>query len=74
MSDTTKTSADSASESARPELTDFELMCGRPRLLKGESRAAYDLLRGTVARLLAPTDLFGELPPRHRSTFHERER
>jgi hypothetical protein len=61
MSDTTKTSADSATASAREEPTDFELMCGRPLLLKGESRAAYDLLRGTVADLLAPTDLFGEL-------------
>jgi hypothetical protein len=61
MYDTTKTSAHSASESAREESTDFELMCGRPLLLKGESRAAYDLLRGTVSDLLAPTDLFGEL-------------
>jgi hypothetical protein len=61
MSDTTKTSADSASESAREEPTDFELMCGTPLLLKGESRAAYDFLRWTVADLLAPTDLFGEL-------------
>jgi hypothetical protein len=43
------------------EPTDFELMFGRPLLLKGESRAAYDWLRSTVAGLLAPTDLFGEL-------------
>jgi hypothetical protein len=61
MFDTTKTSADSASESARPEPTDFELIFGTPLLLKGESWEAYDFLRSKVQDMLAPTDLFGEL-------------
>jgi hypothetical protein len=64
MIDTTNTSADSTTTSAgsaREEPSDLELMFGRPVLLKGESRAAYDLLRSTVARMLAPNDLFGEL-------------
>jgi hypothetical protein len=61
MNDTTKTSADSASESAREEPTDFELIFGTPLLLKGESRAAYDFLRSKVQHMLAPTDFFGEL-------------
>jgi hypothetical protein len=61
MTDTTKASADNATSSAPEEPTDFELMFGRPLLLKGECRAAYDWLRSTVAGLLAPTDLFGEL-------------
>jgi hypothetical protein len=62
MTDTTNTSADRMTTASGPEEpTDFELMFGRPLLLKGESRAAYDFLRSKVERLLAPTDLFGEL-------------
>jgi hypothetical protein len=61
MTDTTKASADNATPGAPEGPTAFEQMFGRPLLLKGESRAAYDFLRSEVERLLAPTDLFGEL-------------
>jgi hypothetical protein len=64
MIDTTNTSADSTTTSAgsaREQPSDLELMFGRPVLLKGESRAAYDFLRSTVTHLLAPADFLGEL-------------
>jgi hypothetical protein len=61
MTDTSKTSAEDTTTSARPEPTHLELMFGKPRLMKGEGRAPYEFLRSEVQRALAPTDFFGEL-------------
>jgi hypothetical protein len=62
MIDTTRPSADgTTTASAREEASDFELMFGKPPLLKGENRPAYDFLHSKVARMLAPTDFLGEL-------------
>jgi hypothetical protein len=41
MTDTSKTSAEDTTTSARPEPTHLELMFGKPRLMKGEGRAPY---------------------------------